>query len=686
MYISRVQIRNYRCFGDLDVNFNENINVIIGHNNTGKSNLIKALSLIFDSNSKKRLEVNDFNKYIKLENLKESPPKISIAVTISQSQQEDLMSSDLATVSNWLTKLEEPYEAKLTYEYFLPIEEHSRYKKMVSKAEDSEKAWKIIKEEFIRLYTYKIWGGKLINQTPADTESLQRFDFQFLDAIRDVERDMFTGKNTLLKDVLDFFMDYDVKSEENKTEDQKIAEIKSRKQKFTKEADNLLVSLQKRMEKGEKQILSYASNIGASFDRSVPSFEGSITDVELYSALKLIVKYSDEVKIPVTHNGLGYNNLIFISLLLSKMQINIDEKYLGGNVKVFPILAIEEPEAHLHPTMQYHFLNFLINNIKQNKVRQIFITTHSTHIVASIPLDNIICLYRNDNIVSAAYPGKAFTEERSKKYVQRFLDATKSDMLFAEKVILVEGITEQLLLSIFAQYMGEEYSLEKNHVTVINVGGRYFNHFLSLFDTKYPHTIKRKVACLTDIDPSRKEKDGEGKRFESCYPFEYTADTQKYEYKQNTYLDDYIGCKHPNIRVFTQNKKYGKTFEYDLILANPSLDLLITDSIRNKEEIRELMTAYRKGKSLEKLEKILSDRKEDKRIKDSLKNAPDEWTEDDKKKALIAARYLNSVDKGENALELAYKLQENLDKKDSLNYRDFEVPQYIQDAIKWVCK
>jgi len=75
--------------------------------------LIKALSLLFDSNSKKRLEVNDFNKYIELHDLKKLPPKISIAVTIFQSQQEDLMSGDLAIAGNWLTKLEE-LEKKLS--------------------------------------------------------------------------------------------------------------------------------------------------------------------------------------------------------------------------------------------------------------------------------------------------------------------------------------------------------------------------------------------------------------------------------------------------------------------------------------------------------------------------------------------------------------------------------------------
>jgi putative ATP-dependent endonuclease of OLD family len=202
------------------------------------------------------------------------------------------------------------------------------------------------------------------------------------------------------------------------------------------------------MTEGKQQILSYAKEVGASFDKSIPNFDGSISDIELYSALKLIVEYETGVKIPVSNNGLGYNNLIYISLLLSKMQVDSDGKYLGSNAKVFPILSIEEPEAHLHPSMQHQFLKFLRKNRSQNKVRQIFITTHSTHITSSISLDEMICLYKDKDKTCVGYPGKVFgSNEKSKKYVQRFLDATKSDMLFSEKVILVEGIAEQLLLS-----------------------------------------------------------------------------------------------------------------------------------------------------------------------------------------------------------------------------------------------
>lgn len=689
MYISKIQIHNFRNFKQFEAFFNSGINVIMGHNNSGKSNLIKALALVFDSNTKKQLDIDDFNKYISLVELKKEPPKISIAITIAQEKDENLMSDDLVTVSNWLTKLEEPYEALLTYEFMLPIKEHEKYIKKVSNLEKEVEIWEVINRDFLRLYTYKIWGGNPINQTTADSESLQKFDFQFLNAIRDVERDMFTGRNTLLKSVLDFFMDYDIKSDKEKTEEEKLSDINEVKRKFSTDANSLIEKLQKRMDKGKKEILSYAQDIGASFDNSFPNFDGSISDVELYSALNLIVEYKTGIKIPVSHNGLGYNNLIFMALLLSKMQINSDGSYLGSNAKVFPILVIEEPEAHLHPSMQYQLLKFLNTNICQHKVRQIFITTHSTHIAASVSLDEMLCLYKDKNDTRVGYPGKVFPDEKSKKYVQRFLDATKSDMLFSERVILVEGIAEQLLMPIFAQYLG--YSLEEKHVAVINVGGRYFYHFLHLFDVKNnPFAIKRKVACLTDRDPERKEKSQS--RYEKCYPFEFNAQTDAYDYRDNTLLDEYEleereeNVQHGNIASFKQYKN-GKTFEYDIIISNPYLKILLTDSLRNSSEISNLMQAYKDGKPLCELEKLMHDNSENKRIIGSINAAcSDKWPEDEKKKAIIAARYLNSVEKGENALELAYVLKENLDKKGTEDFQTFDVPMYIAKAIEWVCK
>ncbi|EAC2669931.1 ATP-dependent endonuclease, partial [Listeria monocytogenes] len=134
-------------------------------------------------------------------------------------------------------------------------------------------------------------------------------------AIRDVERDMYSGKSALLKDVIDFFVDYDIKSNKEITLDEQTRQINVRKEAFKVNADLLLKSINERLTKGKNEILSYTDDIGASFNNSYPSFDGALTENELYSVLNLIVEQESGMKLPIAYNGLGYNNLIFMSLL-----------------------------------------------------------------------------------------------------------------------------------------------------------------------------------------------------------------------------------------------------------------------------------------------------------------------------------------------------------------------------------
>ncbi|MNW41354.1 recombination protein F [compost metagenome] len=688
LYISKINIENYRNFKGNNniVEFNEGVNVIIGHNNSGKSNALRALDLVLNVGSSKRLSIDDFNKEVTIQELKKKSPKVSITVTFSESKNEDEFSEDLVTVSTWLTELKSPYQAQLTYVFYLPEKEEADYKRVLAniQSDDVEQYWLAIKHNFLRKYKSNIYGGNPDYKQVADSENLRKIDFQFLDAIRDVERDLFTGRNTLLREVIDFFMDYEIKNDSTKDKLQQQEEIVQLKREFSVRASELIKSLQIRMKQGKSEMLSYANSTGASFGNAEPDFDGHIMDTELYSALRLIVKYQTGISIPATHNGLGYNNLIFMSLLLAKMQKDASGDYLGSNAKIFPILVIEEPEAHLHPAMQYKFLKFIRDNIKE-KARQVFVTTHSPNITAAVSLDEIICFHRKeDNTLNVGYLGKAFGKDlTSKAYVQRFLDSTKCDMLFAKGIILVEGITEQLNMSLFAQYEG--YDLESNHISVINIGGRYFEHFLKLFDSNNEYTIHKKVACITDLDPVRKENVKDA-HFEKCYPYELDQEKTKYTYK--SYSNELVG-KHPfdrqkhgprkNILCFSQELGKGKTFEYALAYNNPDCKLILTASISNLKELTDIMDCYKQAKPLDHLLKLMGTQgKENPRIAANIKK----YTGPDNREHLIASRYLNSIKKGENAYELAAALEDNLGKKNNIN---FKVPTYIKDAIVWVC-
>lgn len=679
MYIKEIKISNFRNFKDASILFHGGVNVIIGHNNTGKSNLLRAMGLVLGYSNGHRLGTSDLFYETDVAELQRQSPRIQITLVLRRSADENLDSADMALFANMMTDPALIEEAELRYEFKLDDSQERNYKADVANAITAKEIWKIIEQDYIRLYKSSRSGG---NQAAGINinETLGQIDFQFLDAIRDVSHDLYAGYNPLLRDVLNFFIDYSVKNDVTKTEDEIKEQLKALRDDFVQQSRPLMQTLQDRLQDGKNVFLKYALDTGATFNGAEPDFDGTVTENEMFSVLRMFIKYAVGIEVPATYNGLGYNNLIYMSLLLAKMQADGNIAYMKRNAKVLSFLAVEECEAHLHPAMQYKFLKFLQDNNLNGHVRQIFMTSHSTQIASAVKLDDLICLTSSAlGQINVGYPRAIYKEESSndmvsKQYVQRFLDATKADMFFANRLIFVEGIAEELLLPVFARYLNK--NLTDEHVLVVNMGGRYFNHFLKLFDTKNPYTINKKIVCLTDIDPCRKKK-GDDKNYEVCYPYEYNIDTDNYDYKHHadTEVDQYV--VHPNIRFYRQDVTYGKTLEYDLMRENPNCELLLTDSVSNRDEIKAMMTELDVNKMMGKMRNSEANT----RVKSSINQSA--WEDEEKRKALLASRYLNSVSKGSNALELNVTLMDNLEKPEA-ERKEFHVPQYIIDALKWL--
>ena len=205
-------------------------------------------------------------------------------------------------------------------------------------------------------------------------------------------------------------------------------------------------------------------------------------------------------------------------------------------------LLIEEPEAHLQPQLQnlfFSYLNELNEELNDKKSFQVFITSHSPTITAKADLDSLIILqrdYENENVVCADFESLSFNDE-NKEYLQKFLDVTKSQLLFSKRVIFVEGISEALLIPVFAEKL--KYNLDEMGVEVVMLNGVSFKHFVPLFDEN--NELLFKGAIITDKD--RKELDNA------------ESDTfKKLEEKENK-----------NLKVCGAEK----TLEYDLLSCNP---------------------------------------------------------------------------------------------------------------------
>lgn len=678
MYISKLIINNFRIFEEKEIEFNEKMNVIIGPNNSGKSTLLTALRILFDKQKRGRLSVDDFNKNINLEEVSSTAPKIKITAVFSQSSDEKEFSVEMIPIATWLTEISDNYEARLTYEFFLPEKYESEYREKFEKYNitDNLDYWNFLEKEFIKKYVYKLYGGNEEYKNVAEWDDLSKFDFQFLSAIRDVEKDLSTGKKTLLKEVLEFFTDFDIKNNPNWEKNKKTEKIREKSKEFIEQSDKLFKMLDDRLKSGKYEILRYIRETGASIDDIKPDFIGKITEKEFYSHMFLIVDDENNIKLPVELNGLGYNNLLYISLILAKIQKDSDIEYLGDNAKSYSILSIEEPEAHLHPNMQYKFLKFLKNNQEEN-VNQIFITSHSPNITSAVELDHLIVLDKQDKKIDIFYPYKAFNDDvDSKKYIERFLDVTKSDMFFAKKLIFVEGLAEQLLIPILSKY--EKYDLFDHHVSIINANGRHFGPFLKLFNPKNGG-INKKVVCITDKDPQKK-KIGNSK-WKGCYNYELNLNSGEYEYNEssNPLFGKYEDIE--NIKVKMQENSH--TFEYELILSNISCTSLLTEKLTHRKNIKELMDIY--SNSPDNFDEIFQKVKctsKNKLHKRIIKN--ESLTPEEKSEHIIATRFYKSLEKnkGEYAQELVNILFNNLNDETF----EFTVPEYICEAIEWLQK
>lgn len=679
MYIKKIKISNFRNFQEASVPFHEGVNVILGHNNTGKSNLLRAIGLVLGFSDGHRLGTSDIFYDTNVATLKLQSPRIQITLVLHRSEGEDLDSAEMGLFSSMMTDPTLSEEAELRYEFKLADTQEDNYKADVAEATTAKEIWKIIDHDYIRFYRSSRSGG---NQAAGISvnDALGQIDFQFLDAIRDVSHDLYAGYNPLLRDVLNFFIDYSVKNDAEKTEDEIKEQLKTLRDNFVLQSAPLMHTLQSRLQNGKNVFLKYAVDTGATFNGAVPDFDGEVTENEMFAVLRMIIKYAIGIEVPATYNGLGYNNLIYMSLLLAKMQADSSITYMKRNAKELTFLAVEECEVHLHPAMQYKFLQFLQDNKANGHVRQIFMTTHSTQIASAVKLDDLICLTSPKlGQINVGYPRVIYKKDiagdmNSKQYVQRFLDATKADMFFANKLIFVEGVAEELLLPVFARYMNK--NLTDEHVLVVNMGGRYFNHFLKLFDTNNAYAINKKIVCLTDIDPCRK-KNVPNAEYEACYPYEYNIDTANYNYMHHADTEVAQYASHPNIRFYRQDVMYGKTLEYDIMRENPNCELLLTDSVSNISEIKAMMAERNLNDMIGKLRKSDANT----RIKTSIEASS--WTDEEKRKAVLASRYLNSVSKGSNALELNVALMINLEKPEA-DRIEFHVPQYIVDALTWL--
>ncbi len=458
MKISSVHIQNYRNLKEIKIELNRLV-IFIGENNSGKSNLLKAITLPFLNDEigslSKKLGWHDINnlakaKYfefieekideirrekVKIEEFIKVLPFVKVEVTFESN------GSDEYYVHRWINSIdgETPHYA-IRYQYYIenPQDLLTHVTKIVK---DTDRIDNIKMNLLpIELFKYSITVPSTGEQVAYN--DLANFKYNALAA----ERDEFSNKNNQLGSKAL------VKLLHNKlTEEQKVEVEKSYETFFA----NL-----KRISKLEGifnwQEQSDLENAKDFFDEitllpNMPSMSSLLNNVKL--------GFGEEY---LQTQGLGYRNLIYLLVMMNSLEVNSD---IALN-----ILTIEEPEAHLCISNERLLASFINSIINTSDRTQIFISTHSSEFLSKLELENVTVVSEGN-----AFSLKSILQESQLDYLAKKPNLDFLKFLFSRRCILVEGPSEEMLIKSYLRSQTnslndiEVISLHKGFVNMLEI-------------------------------------------------------------------------------------------------------------------------------------------------------------------------------------------------------------------------
>jgi putative ATP-dependent endonuclease of the OLD family len=471
MFISRLFVKNFRNLRHLDVEIGQGVTCFIGENNSGKTNLFYALRLVLDGNmsaQRRRLQPEDLTVGLNFAH----PEHVLISVEFSdfagRPNEEALPFT--AVLENGKARFSYRFRPKATVRDTI---EQIPQGNPIPKLKIDDYVWEIAGGGDNIDLNAVTWNDSF--GTRVSTDNLQQgYLVQVMEALRDVENRLGAPRTSPLQQIV----------EQRKIPDDE----QTRLVRHLQTANTNINASATIRTIGTQLSSSFKESAGKSFAMGVSLGLGEPSFTDISRGLKVLLSGYGLTNLDPGRNGLGLNNVLYISMLLNYFEGRVAEQKTSGQ-----LLLVEEPEAHLHPQLQ----RILLATLQRKKV-QVFITTHSTHVTSGVPLSSHVVL------TSTGGPVTKFTKPTSIPALaagdvadlERYLDATRSSLLYARKVLLVEGPAEQFVIPpLVKKVLGVD--LDEEGIAIVPIFGTHFASYAKLFG---PGGIQKKCAILTDGD------------------------------------------------------------------------------------------------------------------------------------------------------------------------------------------
>jgi putative ATP-dependent endonuclease of the OLD family len=502
MHISKLRLVNYRNFANSTFIFKKGVNTIIGENGSGKTNLFRAIRLLLDDHllrAAHKLDELDFHRglsswrghwiivSLEFEDIGEDEaiqalfqhsagvipdgglvaratytlifrPKKDIRLKLAQVDDGDHTSLEALRKQISITDYETLFTGRSDIDFCDPV----IYKELVGDFDNC-----IIRNE--------VDDQRIGARLPVYLSVSQEVSFTFIQALRDVVSEFHNNRTNPLLNLLK------IKSGEIAP-----AVLQPIVEKVV-ELNNAIENL------NDVQVVR--SNIrdtikdaaGETYSPRALSIRSELPAEadKLFQSLRLFVGESEENYEGAVHElSLGGANLIYLTLKL------LEFKYQQAHQSIANFLIIEEPEAHIHT----HIQKALFDRIAYADT-QIIYSTHSTHISEVSNIENVNILGRRGIVCESFQPATGLSPEQVGT-LQRYLDAVRSNLLFAKSVVLVEGDAEEVLVpALFKAVIG--LSLDELGVSLINIRSTGFQNVAVIFNDD---RVRKRCSIITDLD------------------------------------------------------------------------------------------------------------------------------------------------------------------------------------------